>query len=91
MNFTKEHIRILEKNKHYFESLQQSGTLTKISSVIVDEFKTVYKEAISEIKVNVYCSACIVELIELVYINYEKYLQDERKIKTTARPKPTRK
>lgn len=90
MNFTDEHKRIIEKNRHYFESLQESGTLTKISSVIIDEFKTVYKEAISDRKINAYCSACVVELIELVYINYDKYLKDERKIKPNARRKSTR-
>lgn len=87
MKFTKEHKIILEKNRHYIESLQKTGTLTKISSVIIDEFAKVYKEAVSERRLNVWCTSCIIELIELVYINYDKFLKDERKAKSTARPK----
>lgn len=77
MNFTKEHIRILEKNRPYYDGLVRNGTVRNMSSVIVDEFQKVYKEAIGNKKFAVWCDACIVELMKLVYINYDNFKKEE--------------
>lgn len=80
MNFNDDHIRIVEKNRHYYTTLKQSGALNKLSSVIVDEFQRVYTEAIGGKKFPTWCAACIVELIELVYLNYDKYGSDTKEV-----------
>lgn len=83
-NFTKEHTRILIKNRHYYESLKKNGTVSKISSVTLEEFARIYKEAINNKPITLWCSACVIELIELLYINYDKFLQEEGALITSA-------
>jgi hypothetical protein len=80
MNFTAEHKKIIKKNRPYYNGLLSSGTVRNISSVIVDEFQRVYTEAIGGKKFPTYCSACVLELIELVYRNYDQH-------ETNTRPK----
>jgi abortive infection bacteriophage resistance protein len=87
MNFTKEHIKTLEKNKNYYETLKKSGALSKVNSSIVAELQTVYNEAIGGKKFPTWCAACVIELVELVYINYENFKNERRK--KIARPKST--
>ena len=77
--FSEDHIRVIEKNREYYNNLQRNGTLRNISSVTVGEFQKVYNEAIGAQKFNTWCSACVIELIELVYINYEKFRENQRR------------
>lgn len=77
MEFTPEHIRILKKNRVYYETLKASGSITRLSSVITDELQKVYSEAVRDYRFNKWCSSCVVDLIESVYLNYDKYLQSK--------------
>lgn len=90
MIFNDVHKQILDKNRPYYTTLQSNGTLNKCSSVIIDEFVSVYKEAISNRKISLWCPACIIELIEDCYKNYDKFLANEGKIDPPAGQKPTR-
>lgn len=77
VTFTEEQLYILNKNKGYYNKLKYSGALRRINSSIILEFRDVYESAgISTTKVNIGCAACIVEMIELLYLNYDKYLKD---------------
>lgn len=75
---SKEQIRILEKNKHYYESLKSNGTLNKISSVTIQEFATIYNDVYNT-EVSIWCMACVVEIIEVLYINYEQHAKPTNK------------
>ena len=88
MNFNPEHIRILEKNKSYYQSLQDNGTVSRLSSVIISEFQQVYKEAINDLTFHIWCKSCVVELIELCYINYYKFLENEARNNTDTNARP---
>lgn len=79
MTFTAEHIRIIEKNKGYYDQLVANGTVPRLSSVIIDEFILVHKEAISGQRFPLWCRSCMIELIESIYKHYAQYLQDEQR------------
>lgn len=77
MNFTKEQIEFLEKNRAYYDGLVRNGTLRNISSVTINAFKKLYKDAIANRDFAVWCDACVVELITLCYRNYETFQKEE--------------
>ena len=87
MNFTAEHLAILERYRPYYDGLKSNGTLTKISSVVVGEFQRIYNEEVGKRKFSIWWAACVVELIELVYINLEKYGAKQTKTPTENLPK----
>lgn len=73
MNFTEQHIEVLERHKHYWESLKVAGFMRNLDKPVFDELQDVHNGALSVTHYSHWCGECVADMVRLIYVNYEKW------------------
>lgn len=73
MNFTVEHIKVLEKHKEHWHSLQSVGFMRNIDKPVFDALQKVHNEAIQEVHYSRWCGECVADMVRNTYTQYDKF------------------
>ncbi len=73
MNFTPEHIEVLEKHKEHWTSLKEAGFMRNIDRPVFDALQKVHNEAIAIVHFTHWCGECVAEMVKIIYGHYERY------------------
>lgn len=71
MTFNSEQVAILEKHRHHWESLQKLGFTKNLDKTIFEDLQGIYNDVIGKQHFSPWCSACVAELIRMLYTVFE--------------------
>lgn len=84
MNLTEQHIEILERHKHYWDSLNVAGFMRNLDRSVFDELQTVHNEALTITHFSAWCGECVADMVRIIYVNYEKWKEQQPATATPA-------
>lgn len=73
MSFTSAHIAILERHEHHWIGLRDVGVMQNLDAAVIDELQQVYNEALGPEQFSGWCKDCVIDLVRLVYVNFEQW------------------
>ena len=71
MSFTPEHIEILEKHREHWDTLTGAGYMRNLDNPVKQELQRVFNEAVGPQRFTLWCNDCVVDMVRLLYTNYE--------------------
>lgn len=72
-NFKEEHNEILEKHKHLYDCLMEAGFMRNTDPNDFNELQQVFNEAISPERFTHWCAACVYDMVNRLYKNWEEW------------------
>ncbi|HWV64367.1 hypothetical protein [Chitinophaga sp.] len=73
MNFTTEHIEVLERHKEHWDSLRTVQFMRNLDKKTFDDIQKVHNEAIAEVHFSSWCGDCVAEMVRITYTQYDKF------------------
>ncbi|MBV7534065.1 hypothetical protein [Chitinophaga sp. sic0106] len=89
MNFTEDHIKILEQHKGHWITLRDAGFIQNLDRTVFDQLQQVHNEAIGVEHFSHWCGSCVAEMVGKVYKAYDRYLAKQATDKPAKPPKPS--
>ncbi|TWF38841.1 hypothetical protein FHW36_10664 [Chitinophaga polysaccharea] len=85
MSFTPEHIEILEKHREHWLTLTTAGYMRNLDEPVKRELQRVFNEAVGPQRFTLWCNDCVVDLVRLLYTNYDQRVLIDKGLTATAK------
>lgn len=72
MSFTQAHKKVLEKHRHYWDSLRTVGFMRNLDKPVFDELQQVHNEAIAVQHFTHWCGECVADMVRILYTQFDK-------------------
>ncbi|GEP95552.1 hypothetical protein [Chitinophaga cymbidii] len=86
MNFTEEHIPVMEQHRHHWTGLRDVQVMRNLDRPVIDSLQKIYNEAVGPQRFTPWCSECVADLVRLLYTQFEKWEGQQQKAEDGTKP-----